>query len=184
MNTLEIKMVELLKKMKRSFGVVDVKTEFEAEAARIEEVMRLKDIADRADLGMVLKIGGAEAITDMFEAQHIGMSGLIAPMVESGYAMSKFIAAVNNYFPADARQKITFGVNIETNLAYQNLGDILSQKGIEIIRKVTVGRVDMTGSLGLGRDDINCDQIYQITEDIFRQAKKRKNHHFGRGDCG
>jgi len=174
MNTLEIKMVELLKKMKRSFGVVDVKTEFEAEAARIEEVMRLKDIADRADLGMILKIGGAEAITDMFEAQHIGMSGLIAPMVESGYAMSKFIAAVNNYFPADARQKITFGVNIETILAYQNLGDILGQKGIEIIRKVTVGRVDMTGSLGLGRDDINCDRIYQITEDIFRQAKKKK----------
>lgn len=174
MNTLEIKMVELLMDLSKNHGVVEVKAEFEAEAARIEEVMRLKDIAGKAGLGLVLKIGGAEAITDMFEAQHIGVSGLVAPMIESGYAMSKYIAAINNHFPKDARQKIQFGINIETNLAYANLADILSVPGIKVIDKITVGRVDLTGSLGLTREEINCDQVYQITEEIFREAKKRK----------
>lgn len=174
MNTLEIKMVELLEILKKNYGAAEVKAEFEAEASRIQEVMRLKDVIDRAGLGLVLKIGGAEAITDMFEAQHIGVSGLVAPMIESGYAMSKFIAAVKNYFQEDARQKIVFGVNIETNLAYRNLPEILSAKGIELIGKVTVGRVDLTGSLGIDRDEINCDRIYRITEDIFHMAKKKK----------
>lgn len=173
MNTLELKMVEQLVHLKRQHGVVAIKAEFEAEASRIEEVMRLKDITDKAGLGMILKIGGAEAITDMFEAQHIGVSGLIAPMIESPYAMSKFIAAVNNYFPEDARKKIQFGVNIETKMAYDNFPQILTVKGMEIIGKVTVGRVDLTGSLGISRVDINCDRIYEITADIFRQSKKR-----------
>lgn len=173
MNSLEIEMVEILKKLKKKYGVTDIKAEFEAEASRIEEVMRLKDITDKAGLGMILKIGGAEAITDMFEAQHIGVSGLIAPMIESPYAMSKFITAVNNYFPKDARKKIIFGVNIETKIAHDKLSDILNVKGMEIIDKITVGRVDLSGSLGIDRDSINCDEIYKITEEIFRQSKRK-----------
>ncbi len=174
MNTLELKMVELLKELRDNYGVFEIKAEFEAEGSRIQEVMRLKDIIDRANLGLVLKIGGGEAITDMFEAQHIGVSGLVAPMIESAYAMFKYIAAVNYHFPKDARKNIQFGVNIETYLAYQNFKEILEVDGMEAIDKITVGRVDMSGSLGLSRDDINCDQLYKITEDIFKMAKKAK----------
>lgn len=172
MKDLEMEMVELLKKMRKKSGVVELKAEFEAEAVRISEAMRLKDIAEKAGLGIVIKIGGAEAITDMFEAQAIGVTGLVAPMVESAYAMRKFLEAIKMHFPDDLRKRISFGVNIETGLAYENLKDILNEKQIRLLDKVTLGRVDMSLSLGLSRDDINCGKMYEIAENMFSLAKK------------
>lgn len=173
MNTLENKMVKLLLDLRRNHKVVELKAEFETEAVRMNELMRLKEIADRAGLGLVIKIGGAEAITDMFEAQHIGITGLIAPMIESQYAMTKYLEAIQKHFPEDLKREIHFGVNIETYQGYQNLKDILKNKLIKLVDTITLGRVDMTGSLGLGRDDINCDKLYEIAEAIFTMAKKK-----------
>ena len=173
MNDLEKKMVELLIKLKDKHGVVEVKAEFEAEASRMNEIMRLKDVADQAGLGLVLKVGGAEAITDMFEAQHIGVTGLIAPMIESAYAMKKYLEAIEKYFPEDLRKTIHFGVNIETYLAYKNLDEILALPKIHLIDTLTLGRVDMCGSLNISRMDINCDQVYDIALDMFTKAKKK-----------
>jgi len=34
-------------------------------------------------LGLTLKIGGSEAIRDMFEARVLGVSRIVAPMVET-----------------------------------------------------------------------------------------------------
>ena len=94
MNTLEYKMIELLLDMKKNYGVIDLKAEFEAEGSRMNELMRLKEVASNAGLSIALKIGGAEAITDIFEAQKIGISAIVAPMIESPYALSKYIMAL------------------------------------------------------------------------------------------
>lgn len=166
-------MVKLLRDLKGNYSVVEVKAEFEAEGVRLNEIMRLKDIASEAGLGLVLKIGGCEAITDIFHAQHIGVTGLIAPMVESAYAMGKFLTAIETYFPSESDKNIHFGVNIETELAYKNLDDILTLPKIHFIDTLTIGRVDMCGSLGLSRYDINSDKIYKIAEEIFTKAKKK-----------
>jgi hypothetical protein len=136
--------------------------------------MRLKEIAEQADLGLILKIGGAESVTHMFDSQHIGVSGLVSPMIESAYAAKKYIQAIQKYFSKDLRKTIHFGVNIETIQGYNNLAEIFSLEDIHELTFVTVGRVDMTGSLGISKNDINSDQIYKITEDIFTQAKKKK----------
>jgi len=173
MNTLEEKMVNLLLDLKKNHGVVELKAEFETEAVRINELMRLKEVADKVGLGLVIKIGGAEAITDMFEAQHIGVTGLIAPMIESSYAMVKYLEAIQKHFPEDLRKNIHFGVNIETYQGYKNLPEILKAKLIKLVDTITLGRVDMTGSLGLGRNNINDSQVYEIAEDIFTQAKNK-----------
>ncbi|MBU4016329.1 citrate lyase beta subunit, partial [Patescibacteria group bacterium] len=124
MTTLELKMVELLENLRDKNGVTAVKAEFEAEASRIQEVMRLKDIAGRAGLGLVLKIGGAEAITDMFEAEHIGASVLIAPMIESPYALRKYLEAIEKYFPQELRERMHFGFNVETKMACDNFSEM------------------------------------------------------------
>jgi len=173
MTILESKMVQLLEDLRDKHGVCAVKAEFEAEASRIQEVMRLKDIASKAGLGLVLKIGGAEAITDMFEAKHIGVDLVIAPMIESSYALSKFLAAVEKYFPKDEREKMHFGANIETKLAYDNFWQMLKEPKIGLINTITVGRVDLTASLGLSRMQINSDEVYLITENIFSHAKTK-----------
>lgn len=172
MNTLEKQMVGILKQLKKDFNVVAVKAEFEAEGTRLDEAIRLKVIVDNARLGLILKIGGAEAIRDMFDAQLLGVTGLMAPMIEGSYALRKFLGAIETYFPAELKKEISFGINIETIQAYNNLKEIFATKGIKRLSTITVGRVDFVGSLGMGRDEVNNDRIYEITESIFRQAKK------------
>lgn len=174
MNILEEKMVSLLVDMRDNHGVVELKAEFETEASRMNELMRLKEISTKAGLGLVIKIGGAEAITNMFEAQHIGITGLIAPMIESSYAMSKYLEAIQKYFSKDLRKGIHFGVNIETSQAFNNFEDILNVKLINLIDTVTLGRVDMAGSLDLGRDELNSDKLFKIAHELFTLAKKKR----------
>lgn len=173
MNLLEEKMVVLLKNLKDKFGVTAVKAEFESEASRMNEIMRLKDVVDKADLDLVIKIGGAEAITDMFEVQNVGADLLIAPMIESPYALRKYLEAIEKYFPKDLREKMHFGVNIETELASLKFPEMLMEKKINLIDTITVGRVDLSGSMGLARDQINSAEVYIVTETIFTLAKEK-----------
>src|SRR3954467_3758924 len=98
MNLTEKKMVVLLKELKEKHSVTGVKMEFEAEGTRIEEAMRLKEISMKAGLCLTTKIGGCEAIKDMFEAGSLGTSHLVAPMVESAYALKKYLQAVRIAF--------------------------------------------------------------------------------------
>lgn len=172
MNSIELKIVALLKDLKENYHVTEVKAEFEAEGTRLNELMRLNEIARASGVGFVLKIGGCEAITDIFHAQHLGVTGLIAPMIETPYAMSKYLNAIEERFTPDLRRTIHFGANIETHTAAQNFKDMLNLKKIHLIDTITVGRVDVTGSLGLDKDEINHDKVYQIAESVFSLSKK------------
>ena len=173
MNTLELKMVKLLVDLRRNHGVMGIKAEFETEAARLNELMRLKEITSTAELKFVIKIGGPEAITNMFDAQHLGAYGIVAPMIESDYSMIKYLEAIDKYFPQDLRQNMHFGINIETLQGFKNLKKILNLAKIHLIDTITLGRVDMTGSLELRRNDINSLKIYEIAENIFMMAKNK-----------
>lgn len=166
-------MVKILKNLKRNYGVSEVKMEFEAEATRLNEAMRLKEIATSSQCGLVVKIGGPEAITDMLEAQHLGASLIVAPMIESSYAMEKYIQAVEKHFSDDLIKNVHFGFNLETYQAYKNLDEILNTEGIKRISALTLGRVDLTGSMGLTRKEINSDKIFKIAEDVFRKSRKK-----------
>jgi hypothetical protein len=79
LNKIEREMVEVLTDLRENHHVVGVKAEFEAEGTRLEEAMRLKEVISAAGLGLTLKIGGCEAIRDMFEARVLGVSRIVAP---------------------------------------------------------------------------------------------------------
>jgi 4-hydroxy-2-oxoheptanedioate aldolase len=173
MTVLEEKMVNLLVDLKKNHGVVAVKGEFESEGARINEIMRLKDVASKAGLGLAIKIGGGEAITDMLEAQNIGVDILIAPMIESAYAAKKCLKAIVSHFDEDVRKNMHFGINIETQQGYENFSEITKLPILSIIDTIVLGRSDMCCSLGLGKGDINIEKICDIAEKLFASAKKK-----------
>jgi hypothetical protein len=172
MNHKERKMLAILKNLKASHGALSVKAEFEAEGTRIDELYRLIEIARRADIKIALKIGGCEAIRDLMESKQIGVDYIIGPMVESPYALSKFIEAKNKVYSVEEQEDTKFLFNIETITTFNNLEimmKIASDK--EGVDGAVFGRVDFSGSLGLGREGINTQRI---TDYAIQAAKLTK----------
>lgn len=171
MNELERKMVDQLRDLRENHHVIGVKAEFEAEGTRMEEAVRLKDVVSTAGLGLTMKVGGGEALRDMYEARVIGVERVVGPMIESQYALHKFLAAAKLAFPTGERDDVKFAVNIETITAVDNFESMLTLAEIGELDGVVLGRVDMTGSLGLSRDDVNCPEILDISRRVFANAK-------------
>jgi 4-hydroxy-2-oxoheptanedioate aldolase len=173
MNKLEERMVDVLKELREKYNALSVRAEFEAEGTKLEELLRLKEICMVAGVGLTLKIGGCESIRDMLEARVVGVDYLVAPMVESAYALRKYLQAVNKVFPAEERDSIEILCNIETETAHKNLPEMLRVPEIDTLRGIVIERVDLCFSLGLDEQAINDEQINRITFDAMSKAKER-----------
>lgn len=171
MNKTERQMVDLLKKGKEEFGVVSVKAEFEAEGTRMEELLRLVDVARTAGLPLTVKIGGCEAIRDLLEAKQIGVRYVVAPMVETAYAASKYVAAKEIVFTKDEQEDTDFLFNMETITGFENreamIKEITKNPGAD---GVVFGRVDFVGSMGWSRDKINLQETTDFALEIAKMC--------------
>jgi 4-hydroxy-2-oxoheptanedioate aldolase len=172
MNNFERKMVSILTDLRENHHVVGVKAEFEAEGTRTEEALRLKEVISRAGLPLTLKIGGCEALRDMYEARIIGVSRIVAPMVETAYALKKFLQAFQAAFPEEERREVVAAINIETETSIRNFDAMLEDPNIKGLNGIVLGRVDLSGSLGLSRDEINSERVTGLMKETFAKAKK------------
>ena len=158
MNKNEKQMLAILERAKADYGVLAVKAEFEAEGTRSDELLRLLEIARRAGVGVALKIGGCEAVRDLIECRQFGVDYIIAPMVETPYALKKYIEAKDKVFPQDERDEIRFLFNVETRVTFDHiadLGKLAAKGGVGMV----FGRVDFAGSIGRQRDFVNSDEM-------------------------
>jgi 4-hydroxy-2-oxoheptanedioate aldolase len=171
MNLLEKRMVELLTELKEEYNVSGVKAEFEAEGTRMEEAMRLKEISLKANLGLNLKIGGCEAIKDMFDAISLGVERIIAPMVETPYALKKYLSAVKLAFGNEESSDVEYLINLETITSFKNFDEMLALPNIKELHGIVVGRVDLSGSMGLTREHINSQEVLDIALQMAQKAK-------------
>ena len=159
-------MLQVLKRNK-SRGPIALKAEFEAEGTRMSEFLILKEISALIGMPLVLKIGGCEAIRDLIECRDLFVQNIVAPMIETSYAASKFAGAINRVY-IDL-EKPNLYINIETITAYNNLDQILSViKGT--INGIILGRVDYVGSLSLSRNDVNSDLVLEHAKRISKKA--------------
>lgn len=173
MNTLEQKMIEALIDLKENHHVLGIKAEFEAEGTRMEEALRLKDVVSHAGLELTIKVGGCEAIKDMFDARTIGINAMVVPMIESPYALKKAVHAINFVFPEEERKQMKFLINIETIYGFKYIDEMLQTSEINDLSGFVFGRTDMTGSLGMSKDDINHPDILEYAKQL---ATKTKEH--------
>ncbi|MGA8170392.1 MAG: aldolase/citrate lyase family protein [Methylocystis sp.] len=172
MNKREREMLDVLKSLRDEYGAVSVKAEFEAEGTRTDEMLRLIDLARRADLKVALKIGGCEAVRDLLESKQFGVEYIIAPMVETPYALQKFILAKNTAYTKDQQQDTDFLFNIETITAFNNIDELMKvAQAPDGVQGGVFGRVDFCGSLGWGRGKIDTDSVTDYVRTVGAACK-------------
>lgn len=175
MNANEHKMVQILCDLKMNYGVMGIKAEFEAEGTRIEECMRLKDVIASAGLGLTLKIGGCEAIRDMYDARILGVERIVAPMVESAFALKKYCESINKVFTIDEQNEIYFAINLETKQTHDSFDDFINSADFDTIDGVVIGRNDLSYSLGNGREGVNSLGTMEVATDFCKRAKSKRS---------
>lgn len=166
MNNFERQMLAILKEGREKYGFVSVKAEFEAEGTRNDEFLRLLHLARLAGLKVALKIGGCEAMRDLIESKQYGVEYIIAPMVETPYALQKFIDAKNKIYTKDEQQDTDFLFNLETITGYNNLAGLVKTAAQDGgVDGVVFGRVDFAGSMGKDRASVDEAEVMgMVTE--------------------
>lgn len=154
-----------LRKLYHEFGLVALKGGTEVEDMTFEEIAFMKALGGQ-ELPLIVKIGGPEARNDMRACKAIGVDCLLAPMIESEYALVNFVQTVQSIYQND----IPFlAINIETITAFENLDRITSCEEFAFIDQVTVGRSDLSASMHKTNDD---EDVYHVTESIIRWSEE------------
>jgi hypothetical protein len=74
----------------------------------------MKDVSVLTGIPLYCGIGGCEALRDLYDAKNTGVDAIIAPMIDSTYAMEKFAEAVDIVFGQSERNEIKVFVSIST----------------------------------------------------------------------
>ena len=172
MNTNELKMLDILKELKNDCGVIGIKSEFEAEGIRLTEMIALNEIIHRADSEVYLKIGGCEAVSDLEMSKIYGAKGIIAPMIESDFALSKFIHSFEKVYGTSQIRDRELFINMETKQSFENFDVILGSPFAKPLEGVVIGRVDLSASYGLGRKNIDEEFLFGICKTTLEKVKE------------
>lgn len=171
MNTLEKKMVEILKTLRRQYGVTAVKFNLEAEGIRLDEVARTKEIVLSAGVGLTVKLGGCEALTDLRLSKMVGVNNIMAPMIESRFALEKYLDMVVTEYTDDELADMNLLINIETTDGYEKIDQILSAENIGRLNGIVLGRTDLAKALGV--TDVNAPEVLEIAKKLFAKVKQQ-----------
>lgn len=117
---------------------ISLKGEFEAEGLGRDDLAAESLFAARNGLDYLVKIGGCEAKADVNYLVALGITSIVAPMIETPFAMEKYMDLLpNNHFKHAS-------VTIETITAVANIESII-EAGTKLT-EVTIGRTDLTAS--------------------------------------
>ena len=166
---LEKKSLDLMIDLRKKYGMTDIKGEFEAEGSSLNDIQRLRRITLQAKTKLYVKIGGVEALRDIYDCCEIGVDGIIAPMVETKFAAKKFLDSIEK---VEHKKKIyKISINIETVTGFNNIDQILSILSGHI-DNITIGRSDLSSSYFEINTKPNSQKILNLIKKIILKCKK------------
>lgn len=150
----------------KEMGCSGIKISFEDEGALHNEVISMRNLTTSVGLELSIKIGGCEAKRDIIDCMDLNCDAIVAPMIESNFALDKFFKSLTTY-NCDKKK----GFNLETIQAYNNLEEL--SKLFNQVDFVTVGRVDFVSSLGKDRNYVDSPEMYEMVENVFTKAREQ-----------
>jgi len=81
----------------KEMGCSGIKVSFEDEGALYNEIITMRSLTTKVGLELSVKIGGCEAKRDIIDCMDLNCDAIVAPMVESKFALNKFLKSVDAY---------------------------------------------------------------------------------------
>lgn len=150
----------------KDLGCSGIKISYEDEGALLNEMMSMRYLTATVGLKLSIKIGGCEAKRDIVDCIDINSDSIVAPMIESVFALKKFFTSLKQY--GYNKEK---GFNLETINAYKCLDELSTE--FSNLDFVTVGRVDFVGSLNEDRGFVNTDEMFEMVSAVFKKAREQ-----------
>lgn len=151
-------LIQSLRSLKDQFGASCLKLSTEDAGMSFEQIRFWMHLADGV-LPVLVKIGGPNARNDIKQLLSMNVDGLIAPMVESVYALENFLTAVGDLAAPMQMQRLVKQINIETETAVEKLDDILASPEAALLDEITVGCSDLSQSLKKDRMDSGVQNL-------------------------
>lgn len=155
----------------KDVGVVGIKQSFEDEGVLDSDLTTMSQLCRLTDLKLSVKIGGCEAISDIYRCLDLNVNGIVAPMIESKFGLEKFVESIKNNNTHFKKSHTKFYINIESKQAYDNIDSILQSPASKMLTGIVVGRSDFTKSYGLAKKEVVCDEICERVYNIMVKAK-------------
>jgi len=149
----------------KDLGCCCIKISYEHEGALLNEIISMRYLTASIGLGLSIKIGGCEAKRDIVDCIDIGCDTIVAPMVDSSFALNKFLNSLNQY--GYCREK---GFNLETINAFNCLDEL--SRDFSKLDFVTVGRVDFVRSLNKNITFVDTDEMFEMVKKVFIKARE------------
>lgn len=161
-------LVRELIKLNQDLGLVGIKQSFEDEGVLLQDVELMRRLTYQAGLLLNIKIGGVEALSDINNCVNLQVDKIVAPMVETEFALQKFTEACTLLHDTDLL------VNIESKTGVVNIKKILRSPSSKILSGIVVGRSDLTKSFGLPKNEVDSVKIQKIVRGVFQDVKTYK----------
>lgn len=163
--------IQHLKNLK-DLGAKSIKLELESEYLPENLLYKTSDILKENSLNLALKLGGFSSYNDILISKNINAKIIIAPMIETPYALQKFIETLFDiYSKAELLNKKIY-INIETIFGIKNFNEIIKSQPAQYIDGVIIGRGDLISSLNIDPSLINSSLLKNIINPVINTCKK------------
>jgi len=156
----------MLRSLKEKHGLVAMKLGTEAEACSFEYIAYVNKLAQQI-VPVLVKIGGPDARSDIRILSKMRIGGIIAPIVESPYGLKKYVRTVKEVVGEENFKILLKGIMIETLSAFDQISRMLETPEIKMIDQITIGRSDLSKSIGKRVDD---QEIIEKCKEITKWA--------------
>ena len=156
--------------LKQKQGAYALTASYEDEGITDSDLNDLILLSGNTGLQVYVKIGGCEANRDIEKCLRLGISGIVAPMVESPFAVSKFIASVKSKCKMLSVPEPKMFVNLETIDACNRAQEILEAHHKDL-NGIVVGRSDLSKSMGLEKKNVNDREVIDVVRSTMVIAK-------------